>query len=561
MSLRKAAILAVVAVAIAGAAFLMRAGASPRIYPKSDGIALVNRQSITKDEFREYLGSSLTHKHAAAAFRNVGDLEESLDQYIETVLIMQDARERGVFEREEFLSAVQIGEDALLARKFRLTKLEEIIPVDEEDMRPYIPREWVRIRFRQIVLRDKEEAKAVLGKARSGADFIELVREHSIGPAAGRDGDLGFIFPDSEFFSPADDVYLFTLDVGAVSDVVQTPLGPAICKIEEKKALTEAEIAEQTERPRAVLFNAKVQRHIHDIKEKTGVELYPDTLYDCVKAMHDGDKQDGLIGVAGDEKFTFNDLQRTLARPHDQVYLDPTVDMLFELYRQDLDSRISAYLLAQEAQMFGVEVETEAEKRHVKKFTEMVVFRVLGEELFAGISASEDETREYFRDNADEFNIPERVDFWQILLATRDDAELILNKLEAGESFKKLAHTYSTDERSSRLSGFVGTLQKRDFVDELAETVFSISTGAYSDIIETEFGYHIIMITRKTPGKKYEYDQIRGKVKKAVLRKKQEDEFGQYVLELREKAAIDVSDDALNDVFAELRKRSAPSMN
>jgi parvulin-like peptidyl-prolyl isomerase len=551
---RKGIIILAVIIAFIGAAVLLRATASPTLYPKDKGLALVNKQTVTREDFREYLGANIRRTHAASALRNVQDLEAMLDGYVEETLIMQDAEKRGVFEDEDFLRAFQMGGDALLSAKFRNTKMNDILAITEEDLSRFIPPEWVQLKLRQIIARDIGEAHAALSEARAGVDFTELVRKYSIGPAAANDGDIGYKFPGSGYFSPEDDLFLFTLEKGEISPILDSPLGPAICKIEDRKAFTAEEIEEYIKGPKAMLRHEKTEDHLREIRESTGTEVYDDVLYQCVKAMHGGEKQDGLIARAGDREFFFYDLQRTLLRPYDMLFTDPSAEKLLDLYRQNLNGKISNYLLAQEARIFGVAIETEAEKADLKQFRQTVMLRVLGERIFSDITASEDEARQYFKDNQIEFNKPLLVELWQIVLDTETDAELALEKLRKDESFMRLAYEYSTDPASKRLSGYTGVLRERDLAPELAEVALTIPLGDYSDVIKTKDGYHIIMIRNRTPGETFKYEEIRGKVRRAVLRGKQEKKFAEYVQALHAGATVDVNDKALRDLFAELQK-------
>ena len=78
------------------------------------------------------------------------------------------------------------------------------------------------------VTRTPEEAQVraaeALGKARSGRDFGELAAEYSDGPTRVKGGDLG-TFPRGGRMGPAFDAAVFGLEVGAISDIVETQFG------------------------------------------------------------------------------------------------------------------------------------------------------------------------------------------------------------------------------------------------------------------------------------------------------------------------------------------------
>ncbi|MBI5118242.1 peptidylprolyl isomerase [Candidatus Poribacteria bacterium] len=561
MTARKVAFIVAAALLVVCGITLMHAGAVPRIHSKDQSVASVNRRSISKQEFREYLGSSLGMKHSASALREVKDLENLLNDYMEYLMLIQDAERRGIMQHEDFLRAVQIGQNALLAQKFAGTVLKDTLAVTEADLRRFVPREWVQIRVRQVIVEEKKNAEAIRKKAKAGENFVELVRKHSIAPSARKDGDLGFKFPDSGFFSPADDRYLFSLAKGEISRVIETPLGFAVCKIEDKRTLSKQEIEDYTRKPKANIFNEKVQAHLEETRQSAGVKLYPDVLFECVRSMEAGVKQDGLIADAGDRKFFFSDLQRTLPRPYDMIFIDPPVEKLFDLYRDNLNAKINDFLLAQEAEILGVKLESEAEKSEMEKFRQMVALRMLGEQVLAGLAVTDAESKEYFSNNREAFDVPEKVRLWQIFLASESDAKFVMDKLKKGESFEKLAEQYSIDKQSKALSGFVGVLERKSIIPALADAAFSMRIGDFSKVIKSEAGYHIIMVSEKFPGKEFDFKQNSAKVKKTVLRKEQEEKFSEYVQGLNKQAAIDISDEALREMFAELQEQSTRRVN
>jgi parvulin-like peptidyl-prolyl isomerase len=553
--MKKLIVVAVITLAVVCGVALMRAAAVPGVNTKTSvkpsikGVAEVNRETVTVEEFQEYVDGVAVRLHFAAGTTKVfesHELEELLEGYLkERILLYQDARATGAYETEEFQRSFEMAHNNLVARKFTNGKLRELIEVTDDDLADIVPSEWIHLKMRQILLLNPREAEGVLALIRDGGDFIELLREHSVGPGARRDGDLGYKFPGSGYFSPADDMYLFTLEKGDISDVVETPLGPAIVKIEDKKVFSKEEIEEMLQGPRNRIFNEKLQKHISEIRKSAGVEIYVDALYDCVRAMEDGRKKDAVIAKAGDREFYFFDLQRTIMTPYDRIYIDPDQDKLFELYRGNVDQRITDFLLAQEGTIWGVKAESDREKKDLKKYDQLVAMRIKAESILSDLDVTDEEAREYFSENPNEFNRPERVRLWQIFVTNEETARLVYDKLLEGGSLSGLALEYSEDEVSKDLGGVVGTFTREDMLPEIAEAAFALLPGDFSEIIKTDLGYHIVWVDSTSSAKTYEFDEIRGKARKAVLRGKQEKRFSEYVDALYEKAVIEVNDDAL----------------
>ncbi|MBY5956977.1 peptidylprolyl isomerase [Membranicola marinus] len=74
----------------------------------------------------------------------------------------------------------------------------------------------------------------------------------------------------------------------------------------------------------------------------------------------------------------------------------------------------------------------------------------------------------------------------------------IQNKIEEGENFNTLARKHSDDPGSARIGGDLGWQMRGTFVPEFEAAAFNLDDGEISDIVETDFGFHIIkMIGRR----------------------------------------------------------------
>lgn len=76
-------------------------------------------------------------------------------------------------------------------------------------------------------------------------------------------------------------------------------------------------------------------------------------------------------------------------------------------------------------------------------------------------------------------------------------AEMILQKLKNGEDFAKLAKLYSEDPASAKRGGDLGFTQRGDLVPEYEAVAFNLKDGEISDIVQTQFGFHIIQLIER----------------------------------------------------------------
>lgn len=95
-----------------------------------------------------------------------------------------------------------------------------------------------------------------------------------------------------------------------------------------------------------------------------------------------------------------------------------------------------------------------------------------------------------------------REDDWvwarHILVATPEDAAVVVEALEGGQDFAALAAQYSTDESNKMSGGDLSWFERGQMVSEFENTVFAMTeVGQISDPVQTQFGYHIIQLLGK----------------------------------------------------------------
>jgi parvulin-like peptidyl-prolyl isomerase len=113
------------------------------------------------------------------------------------------------------------------------------------------------------------------------------------------------------------------------------------------------------------------------------------------------------------------------------------------------------------------------------------------------INITDEELLEYFNKNKDSFFEPEKIHALHILVETEEEANNILNKLKEGIiDFAELAKQKSIDA-SAQNGGDLGFFTRGQMVKEFEDAAFSLKPGEISNVVKTEFGYHIIKLVEK----------------------------------------------------------------
>ena len=183
---------------------------------------------------------------------------------------------------------------------------------------------------------------------------------------------------------------------------------------------------------------------------------------------------------------------------------------------------------------------------------ELVVGRLIESEIAPKIGVTNDEIATFYKLNSSRFQLPEKVRASHILIsvpagadagakaAAMTTATTVLKKAKSGGDFAALAREYSQDPGSAASGGDLGFFEQGKMVGAFNDTAFKLPKGQISDIVETEFGYHIILVTDKQAGRVVPLEEARGQIEgylKEVNRKK---EMQSFVRALRSKAKIEV---------------------
>lgn len=119
--------------------------------------------------------------------------------------------------------------------------------------------------------------------------------------------------------------------------------------------------------------------------------------------------------------------------------------------------------------------------------------------------------------------------------------EGILQRARSGEDFAKLAKNYSEDPGSKDRGGLYENFSRRDMVAPFAEASFTVPVGEISDIVETNYGYHIIKVEERRKETR-PIEEVRAQIEQRLAQEKRRDVYFQFMDELRQEAQFQLSD-------------------
>lgn len=250
-----------------------------------------------------------------------------------------------------------------------------------------------------------------------------------------------------------------------------------------------------------------------------------------------------------------------------------------EIKKQVLENLIARELLYQESQKKGIKVDqkevdgqltalkgrfpseaefktalsrmnlTEADLRFQFE-RDLAIKKLLDGQIGDKVAVSEKETKAYYDANLETFKKPEQVRASHILIKVdpgadeakkaeaRTKIESLQTKLKKGEDFGALAKENS-EGPSGPKGGDLGFFGRGQMVKPFEDAAFTMKPGQVSNMVETRFGYHLIMVTERTPESTLSYEEVKDRLEQYLKQQKVQEEIAAYVETLKSNAKIE----------------------
>lgn len=207
-----------------------------------------------------------------------------------------------------------------------------------------------------------------------------------------------------------------------------------------------------------------------------------------------------------------------------------TPQELEEAFRRDNDLVQIEYVVVEPAKILPtLKVDSDEIQKHYEanranyRVPEKRSFQVLiadEKKIASGIEVPEAELRRAYERNKDSYRIPERVHVRHILLKTtdvpkeetpkiRERAEALLKQIRGGANFAELARKNSQDPGSAEKGGDLGWIVRGQTVKAFEDTAFSLKPNQISDLVTTEYGFHILQVLEKQEAHLRSFEEVK----------------------------------------------------
>ena len=181
-------------------------------------------------------------------------------------------------------------------------------------------------------------------------------------------------------------------------------------------------------------------------------------------------------------------------------------------------------------------------------------YHKLLESKFAGtLAVTEADAKKYYGENASQFQTPEQVRASHILISTKptdpnadpnqvkvqakQKAEELLTKVKGGADFAALAKENSSCPSAAQ-GGDLGVFPRGQMVKPFEDAAFGLQVGEVSNLVETQFGYHIIKVTERHDPNQVAFEKAKTDIIEQLTQQKRAEAIRKYVESLRQGAKI-----------------------
>ncbi len=261
-------------------------------------------------------------------------------------------------------------------------------------------------------------------------------------------------------------------------------------------------------------------------------------------ATSEGKKEGKVLAEVNGGSITTGDFDRELKNLPE--YLKAMADTP-QGRKEMLDTMVIRELILQQASKDGLDKGTEIEEKLQDLKKRLIVESFLKKKVEVESKVSDEDMKKFYEQNKDKFKNGEQVKASHILVKTEKEAKDILAQLKSGGKFEELAKKNSVDSSSAK-GGDLGWFGKGSMVPAFEKAALALKEGQISDVVKSDFGFHIIKLTGKRPAGIRPFEEVKEQIKGAIMPTKQQEIFQKIKDELKKTAKITIKEDVLNSV-------------
>lgn len=243
---------------------------------------------------------------------------------------------------------------------------------------------------------------------------------------------------------------------------------------------------------------------------------------------------------------------RLLAQKAKELNLFKDENEINEEVKKNIDDLLKQYSMTEEdfnKQLEEAKMTREDFEKSIKE--QYVIPKKVYDYVVKDITVGDDEMQKYYDENkATLTESPNKMEVSHIVVNTEEEAKEIKTRLDNGEDFAALAKEKSTEPAAKETGGSLGEVLYNDpnYDPTFVKAAMELKEGQISDPVSTQFGYHIIKVTKKTEYPQLTFEQAKDKIKDQLLSEKKDTKYSDTLKEWKDKAGIKIYEDKINNM-------------
>lgn len=259
--------------------------------------------------------------------------------------------------------------------------------------------------------------------------------------------------------------------------------------------------------------------------------------------------------VVGKETISDAEWVAALKQKYGQQVLQDMINrkvVFQEAERQGItaDPKMLEKELAQIRESYGSENDRDFEQALMRQagttieaLTQEITYQWLLRELATQeISVSEDQIQTFYNNNPERFTQPLQVRLWQIVVASKQEADVVVKELKQGANFQTLAKERSIDSLTAASGGDMGwiSLEKSDLPDDAKTMLADLSKGKNSSPVKQDDQYVIYHVAERREAKQMAFDQVKDDLRREMAFA-QVESLDTFMERLRESVGVEIN--------------------
>ncbi len=485
---------------------------------KSDSeqvIAKVNSLEITLGQFQTF------YRPRPDEFRTLeGQIEVlnvNLDDLIDFKLVQEGGRAEGMHRTNDFKLRRERHITDLLNRLIKQLEIVEVITITDAEIDSLLSRSLIERQFKHILTLNQPAALEVEDRLLAGEDWGSVAVVYSKdNEVILHRGDLGWLAWGEGPFSVYPDLQpvAYEIPVGTWQGPIQVGREFHFINVVEERTRERGSPGEERGAAHSRLFSDRQEQMEQDLTNRMwsgkGFHLDEDQfrwLIDEINESFDRDAGNNPL-----PELSREDSRRVIVRSDSNPYT--AADLLEYIELLTSSERDNQWSLEDWRHLFVNWVIMDQVAKYATskgyrrnpgiigagiQFTDSRLYALKLEDLRSSARpATNQELQRYYEENPQFFDLPERRQIVEVLVATREEADSLLRRARAGESIFRLAEQYTIRPGFRDRSGRFAPISKEEF-GSLGEAIFQTSLDEFGPVVVTPLGFSIYQVTDIQP--------------------------------------------------------------